>query len=401
MTDEDRVTVTATEGTRGQLTRRLTDAGLSIQPVGLWGRYHYSSPDRLQAVEEVKLLCRRDENMRFPSPEQLRLPLRSTSDGQVIETGLLHEIAIDDILTNTCFWYDTINTTVRGWRGQAVRLISVGSSTGTIPKSLKDATATRESVAVNSDTQHRNQAPKAASAVVDSNGLSDFLTNGTEPMPRPTPNIPPGLGKGEPEASSRAREAVAVVGMACRYAQADSLDEFWSLIDSGRNAVGPVPVSRFGTDDVWRNPKGPFWGAFTTEADKFDHRFFHMSAREAASMDPQQRLLLQVAYEAMESAGYAGGVDAADEIVGCYIGAGYVEYEDNVASADASAFSATGTIRAFISGRVSHHFGWTGPSVVFDTACSSSAVAIHHACQVSQTPRRPSRRYCMIANSVG
>ncbi|KAL2824854.1 hypothetical protein BDW59DRAFT_162050 [Aspergillus cavernicola] len=105
-------------------------------------------------------------------------------------------------------------------------------------------------------------------------------------------------------------------------------------------------------------------------------------------MDPQQRLALQVAYEAVESAGYYGiranstrQETETETDVECYLRVGSVDYEDNVASADANAFSATGTLRAFISGRISHFFGWSGPSITFDTACSSSAVAIHTGCK--------------------
>jgi acyl transferase domain-containing protein len=91
-------------------------------------------------------------------------------------------------------------------------------------------------------------------------------------------------------------------------------------------------------------------------------------------------------YEALESSGYFSvASDKKITNIGCYLGVGSVDYEDNVASEHANAFSATGTLRAFISGRVSHFFGWTGPSVTFDTACSSSAIAIHFACKVSCT----------------
>lgn len=158
------------------------------------------------------------------------------------------------------------------------------------------------------------------------------------------------------------------------------LKNFGTSSNWGGCTVGPVPKERFDLSELWREPKGPFWGNFLRDPDTFDHRFFRISSREAKSMDPQQRLILQVTYEAMESAGFQS---LGQSDIGCYIGVGSVDYESNVASENATAYSATGTLRAFISGKVSHYFGWSGPSITFDTACSSSAVAIHSACKVS------------------
>ena len=73
--------------------------------------------------------------------------------------------------------------------------------------------------------------------------------------------------------------------------------------------------------------------------------------------------------------------------IGCYLGVGSVDYNDNVVSDNANAISATGTLRASISGRISHFFGWTGPSITHDTACSLSAVAIHSAYKVGWNSR--------------
>lgn len=53
----------------------------------------------------------------------------------------------------------------------------------------------------------------------------------------------------------------------------------------------------------------------------------------------------------------------------------------NLASEPIGAFFSPGTIGAFASGRISHHFGWQGPSIVYDTSCSSSLVSVHSACQ--------------------
>lgn len=198
---------------------------------------------------------------------------------------------------------------------------------------------------------------------------------------------------------------IAVISLGCRFPQADTPDEFWKLISNARKAKGrTIPPSRFEPRRVpdRGRPSDKYWGVFLDDVDAFDHRFFGMSGREAEAMDPQQRLALQVAYETLESAGYFGSfaprhgrpaedrddfpekddVDDDDEnSFGCYLGVQATDYEHNVGSDTATAFSAVGTIRSFISGRISHFLGWKGPSVTVDTACSASAVAIHMACQ--------------------
>ena len=194
--------------------------------------------------------------------------------------------------------------------------------------------------------------------------------------------------------ATKEREEVAVIGMACRFPGADSLEEFWQLLVSGSTCIDKIPIERFNPVDINRKPGlAELWGNFLKRPDAFDHRFFGVSGREANSMDPQQRLALHVAYEALESSGYCSlPVQQKVMDVGCYLGVGSVDYEDNVACHDANAFSATGTLRAFISGRISHFFGWTGPSITLDTACSSSAVAIHTASKVSHSMTRISSR---------
>ncbi|KAI4169653.1 MAG: hypothetical protein LQ343_005531 [Gyalolechia ehrenbergii] len=176
---------------------------------------------------------------------------------------------------------------------------------------------------------------------------------------------------------------VAIIGMACRFPGANNLDEYWQMIRSGKSMHTKVPSTRFSQHDLWRLGNATpdsFWGNFLDNPDAFDHAFFGISAREATSMDPQQRLALQVAYEAVESAAYFD-LSTNSRSIGVFLGVGSVDYQDNVSSNPSNAFSALGTLRAFISGRISHYFGWTGPSITFDTSCSSSAVAIHSACK--------------------
>ena len=122
----------------------------------------------------------------------------------------------------------------------------------------------------------------------------------------------------------------------------------------------------------------------------FDHSFFRMSPREAASMDPQQEVLLEAAHQAMESSGYLGSHRReAGDPVGVFLGASFVEYLDNTSANPPTAYTSTGTIRAFLSGKISYHFGWTGPSEILDTACWSSLVAINRACKAIQNDECP------------
>ena len=281
-------------------------------------------------------MCSDNQLLQLPDGSSLHLPLRTTTDAERIHAGPLHDIAIDLILCKRAHWFQTVKTTLAADTsgGRELEFLLVGKDSF-VPRSL---------------------------SLTKRNKLRDGASHGTT------------------------GDEIAVVGMACRFPQADSPEEFWKLISSGRTVLGTVPIERFNPTSIHRDPRlDEYLGNFLSSPEVFDHRFFGISGREAKSMDPQQRLALQVAYEALESSGYhslQSGAQAAD--VGCYLGVGAVDYSDNVASEDANAFSATGSLRAFISGRISHYFGWSGPSITFDTACSSSAVAIHSACKVSR-----------------
>lgn len=102
-------------------------------------------------------------------------------------------------------------------------------------------------------------------------------------------------------------------------------------------------------------------------------------------MDPQQRLLLLGALDALEDAGYSPDATPSfqRDSFGVYVGVATGDYTDNLRD-DIDVYYSPGTLRAFLSGRISYAFGWHGPSVVLDTACSSSAVALYHACRALQ-----------------
>ncbi|MBX9396491.1 acyltransferase domain-containing protein [Streptomyces sp. TRM72054] len=184
-------------------------------------------------------------------------------------------------------------------------------------------------------------------------------------------------------------EPVAVVGMACRFPGADGIEALWNLLESGTDAVGDAPEGRWKAGPSADGESfGPGWTAVKSAGfldgpvDEFDPLFFGISPREAQDMDPQQRLFLEVAWEAIEDAGLTES-DLAGSDTGVFAGAIWHDYAD-LACGDTdglSAHSATGRALNMIANRLSYVLGLRGPSLVLDSACSSSLLALHLACQ--------------------
>ncbi|MBT2542030.1 acyltransferase domain-containing protein [Streptomyces sp. ISL-44] len=190
-------------------------------------------------------------------------------------------------------------------------------------------------------------------------------------------------------AAPREREPIAITGMACRLPQAESLEEFWELLSSGTDAVSEVPAERWDAAAYLDANPAAAGKMVTSQAgflrgpvDTFDPLFFGISPREAQEMDPQQRLFLEVAWEALEDAGLSDG-RLSGTATGVFAGAIWHDYADLGAAdpAGASLHSATGRALNMVANRLSYVLGLTGPSVVLDSACSSSLLAVHLACQ--------------------
>lgn len=343
MLDEDTVTLTVRRSSAKYLTNLLSKGGLTVKPIGLNGHFH--SQTNAAAYSRLLSFCNRRADLQLPDAKYTVVPLRSNIDACVVQSGALHELALESLLLRQSNWHATVNKAVRCIPApKPATILSLGF-VECLPRTVhKDPNFIVRRV----DLDHAPEQPDIRSTAMPSH------------------------------------DAVAIIGMSCRFPGANSLESYWDVITSGKSLARPVPEDRFAPEELHRDAgaKGIYVGNFIDEPGAFDHRFFKKSSREAMSMDPQQRLVLQVAYEAVEDSGYfrQGSQDRVKD-VGCYVGIGSVDYDANVASHRANAFSLLGTLRAFIPGRISHHFGWTGPSVAYDTACSSSAVAIHSACK--------------------
>ncbi|MEH2162866.1 MAG: type I polyketide synthase [Nostoc sp.] len=179
------------------------------------------------------------------------------------------------------------------------------------------------------------------------------------------------------------KEEIAIIGIGCRFPQANHPKAFWQLLCNGVDAITEMPASRWhlAPDTEKLDKTKTYWGGFLEQIDQFDPKFFGISAREAMSIDPQQRLLLEVTWEALEDAG-----QIPDHLQGTHTGVfmGISSQDFSVLTwekATADMYMSTGASHSMAANRISYLFNFLGPSVAFDTACSSSLVAIHYACQ--------------------
>jgi acyl transferase domain-containing protein/acyl-CoA synthetase (AMP-forming)/AMP-acid ligase II/acyl carrier protein len=189
-----------------------------------------------------------------------------------------------------------------------------------------------------------------------------------------------------PAVETAPSEPIAVIGIACRFPRADSLDDYWVLLDEGVDAISEIPPERW-DGEAYYQPGAPApgkaytkWGGFLSGVDRFDAQFFGISPREADGMDPQQRVLLQTTWHALEDAGIPPDSLAGSD-TGVFMGVMTHDYEllEVAQQANLDAYFGTGTHSSIIANRISYLFDLHGPSWVAETACSSSFVALDGA----------------------
>jgi acyl transferase domain-containing protein len=184
---------------------------------------------------------------------------------------------------------------------------------------------------------------------------------------------------------------IAVVGLAGRYPGAESIAAFWENLKAGRDSVTEVPGSRWNWHDFtsWKTASGKAisrWGGFLDHVDCFDPGFFRISPAEAELIDPQERHFLEMAWSAVEDAGYTPAglahpdADGRRRKVGVFAGVMHRDYMLLGAEAAARGQRVPVSLTsAQIANRVSYHLNFHGPSMVVDTVCSSSLTAVHLA----------------------
>ena len=193
------------------------------------------------------------------------------------------------------------------------------------------------------------------------------------------------------EASIQTTSDIAIIGYAARFPGAENVAQFWENLAHGVESIRPFSAADLEaagvSKSILRDPDYVRAGAPLSQLDAFDAGFFGISPREAAIMDPQQRFFLESALEAMEHAGYAPGTFKGS--TGVFAGSGPNSYLINNLLSDPELVQReglfmlrhTGNDKDVLATRVSYQMNLCGPSLNIQTACSTSLVAVHYACQ--------------------
>lgn len=354
--DDNRATITTSMRTAAALATHLESAGIKANPSEFHGRFHAGSIYE-QDIQALLSFCHARPTFQIPDASHLVMLTRINSETSIGGQVNLIEAAVRAFLAQQFNWIKTFRAAALSClQDRTARVMEFG------PESCVPPTLLRR---LNQQVTHFD--------------LQKSLR--TSPGGDLDPDAPPLVSSND----------IAVIGMACTVAGAQDVGEYWKIMLDGTSQHRElVPNDRFIMESTYRphmagDEKKKWYGNFIDDTSVFDHKFFKKSPREALHMDPQQRLILQTAYQAVAQSGYyfqpAGDKSTSTPRIGCYIGSVTNDYEYNISHEVPNAFSATGALRSYIAGKVSHFFGWTGPAMTLDTACSASTVAIDLACQ--------------------
>ena len=183
---------------------------------------------------------------------------------------------------------------------------------------------------------------------------------------------------------------VAIIGMACRFPGADDVEEFWSLLREGREAITHFSEDELRAagvpDEVLRTPGYVRSIGRLRDVTGFDAGFFGYAPREAEVLEPAHRIFLECAWEALETAGHDPA--RVPGRIGVYAGAGNASYTENNVEPNAEVMASVGALQSglaggkdFLATRAAYKLGLRGPALSVQTACSTSLVAVHLAVQ--------------------
>ncbi|MGE5343914.1 MAG: amino acid adenylation domain-containing protein [Candidatus Omnitrophota bacterium] len=198
-----------------------------------------------------------------------------------------------------------------------------------------------------------------------------------------------GLINRSKKATNHEGVAIAVIGMSGRFPGAGTIEEYWENLKNGVESIcflSDDELNESGAPpDLISNPSYVKAVSVMDGIEYFDAHFFGYTPNEADIMDPQIRIFHECAWHALEDAGY--DPYTYQKRIGCFVGAASnLDWQARVIMAGASLeLGVFGRKQFFdkdyIGTRVAHRLNLRGPAISLQTACSTSLVTVHLACQ--------------------
>ncbi len=180
---------------------------------------------------------------------------------------------------------------------------------------------------------------------------------------------------------------IAVIAMAGRFPGANTIEELWKNLKEGKESIQFFSEEELDTSIPASLKKDPNYvkaRGIIDGADEFDHNFFAINPKLAEVMDPQQRKFLEVAWEALETAGYLS--EYQKESIGVYAGSSSNTYFINNIHPNKELLDLVGDFNVltlsdkdFLATRVAYALNLKGPAITVQSACSTSLLAIAEA----------------------
>ncbi|MCP4995199.1 MAG: KR domain-containing protein, partial [Gammaproteobacteria bacterium] len=184
--------------------------------------------------------------------------------------------------------------------------------------------------------------------------------------------------------SALERDKIAVVGLACHFPDAPTIQQYWTNLMEGRDSIREVPGSRWDIKQYYQPQSYQVgksiskWGAFLEGIEEFEPEYFGIAEALAPQIDPLERQWLEVSAEALADAGYSRP-DLWGQAVGVFVGSRVSNFANKLDNPQKDALVGLG--QNFIAAHLAHIYNFKGPNMVVDTACASSLTAIHLACE--------------------